>query len=181
MKTPGRENASDNESEDMANTDSAVSGDMTRAADIIKGLAGKENIVSVSNCATRLRVEGKDNNLCDNGIIKNAGAINLIKIGHTSVQVVIGMDVEFLSDDINRLLKCDMPNMNSMANFGDSNEQDEDGCAFESTKKPKVSAADTDEHIVFEEIGASADGIIVPMEEIPEKCLPQVCLENVSV
>ena len=116
LKTPGREDPSAAESENAPYTELAVSGEMSRAEGILKGLGGKENIVSVSNCATRLRVEVKDNTLCNDEIIKKAGAVNVMKLGHNSVQVVIGMDVEFVADDVNRLLKCEVPNEKSGAN-----------------------------------------------------------------
>ncbi len=117
LKTPGREDTSDTESEDVPDTDFTVSGDMSRAAGIIRGLGGEENIVSVSNCATRLRVEVRDNSLCSDGVIKKAGAVDVMKMGRTSVQVIIGPDVEFVSDDVNRLLKCEMPEKESKADF----------------------------------------------------------------
>lgn len=117
LKTPGCGDASDTESEDAPRPDSAVSEDMSRAAGIIRGLGGKENIVSVSHCATRLRVEVRDNSLCDEGVIKKAGAVAVMKMGHTSVQVVIGMDVEFVAEDVNRLLKCGGPDQENTENF----------------------------------------------------------------
>ena len=40
---------------------------------MLKALGGKDNIVSIDNCVTRLRLELNDVNLIDEDAIKNAG------------------------------------------------------------------------------------------------------------
>lgn len=109
LKTPGRENQSDESSPEAPAASSDSSGETLRAAGIIRGLGGKSNIVSVANCATRLRVEVKDTSVCRDDAIKAAGAAGVMKLGKTSVQVVIGMEVEFVAEEIRRQLKDGSP------------------------------------------------------------------------
>jgi len=82
-----------------------ANGDFTEVAKIIlEGLGGKENVSSVDNCITRLRVEVKDYTAVDEKKIKSAGVAGIIRPSKTSVQVVIGPKVQFVADEVNRLM-----------------------------------------------------------------------------
>ena len=110
LKTPGREEEGDNEPTEVIPAESAgARREAGRAAGIIRGLGGKENIGSVSHCATRLRVEVKDSDRCDDTAIRKAGAAGVMKLGRDAVQVVIGMDVEFVAEEILRQLNGEEP------------------------------------------------------------------------
>ncbi len=65
---------------------------------LLRGLGGKENIQSLDNCITRLRVDVKDYELVDSAVLKAAGAKAVIKTGPESLQVVIGMKVQGVAD-----------------------------------------------------------------------------------
>jgi len=100
LKTPGRED-DDVEAEkkvELANDDFAQV-----AAIILEGLGGKENIDSIDNCITRLRLEVKDNTLVDEKKIKSAGVSGVIRPSKTSVQVVVGTKVQFVADEFQKL------------------------------------------------------------------------------
>ncbi len=71
-------------------------------AQIVKGLGGKENLIEVGNCTTRLRVTVKDGSTVDEKILKAAGAKGVLKNG-TAIQIVIGTQVEFVADEINSM------------------------------------------------------------------------------
>ena len=71
---------------------------------ILQGLGGVENVVSLDHCATRLRVELKDQSLLDEARIKGAGARGVVKPGPTSVQVVIGLKVQAVADELQKRL-----------------------------------------------------------------------------
>ena len=102
LKTPGREDDADNAEEMKA---VLANGDFTEVAKIIlEGLGGKENVSSVDNCITRLRVEVKDYTAVDEKKIKSAGVAGIIRPSKTSVQVVIGPKVQFVADEVNRLM-----------------------------------------------------------------------------
>ncbi|MDR3595995.1 N-acetylglucosamine-specific PTS transporter subunit IIBC [Clostridium sp.] len=101
LKTPGRE---DDESEEM--NVKLANNDFTQIASIIlQGVGGKENIVSIDNCVTRLRLEIKDQAIVDEKVIKSAGVAGVIRPGKTSLQVVVGTQVQFVADEFKKLCK----------------------------------------------------------------------------
>ena len=73
------------------------------AATILEGLGGKDNVVSIDNCITRLRLEVKDNTAVDEKKIKSAGVAGVVRPGKTSVQVIIGTKVQFVADEFKKL------------------------------------------------------------------------------
>ena len=101
LKTPGREDDSAAELNiELANND------FTKMAEIIlEGVGGKENVTSIDNCITRLRLEVKDRLLVDEKVIKSSGAAGVIRPGKTSVQVIIGPKVQFVADEFKKLCK----------------------------------------------------------------------------
>ncbi len=65
----------------------------TLAQDILSHIGGRENIVSLVHCATRLRFKLKDNHKADaEGLKKNPGVIMVVESGG-QFQVVIGNHV----------------------------------------------------------------------------------------
>ncbi|WP_205839274.1 N-acetylglucosamine-specific PTS transporter subunit IIBC [Velocimicrobium porci] len=103
LKTPGRED-DDDADEDMKAT--LANNDYTQVASIIlEGLGGKENVTSVDNCITRLRLEIKDYTKVNEKKIKSAGVAGVIRPGKTSVQVIIGTQVQFVADEFKKLCK----------------------------------------------------------------------------
>ena len=100
LKTPGRED-DDVEAEkkiELANDDFAAI-----AATILEGCGGKDNIASIDNCITRLRLEVKDITQVDDKKIKSAGVAGVMKPGKNSVQVIIGTKVQFVADEFSKL------------------------------------------------------------------------------
>ncbi len=101
LKTPGREDDQEGElTIELANDDYTA-----MAQIILEGLGGKENIVSIDHCITRLRLEVKDRLLVDEKKIKSSGAAGVIRPGKTSVQVIIGPKVQFVHDEFKKLAK----------------------------------------------------------------------------
>lgn len=72
------------------------------ASQILEGLGGSENITTLTNCATRLRMELKDNSIIDEQKIRNAGAVGVTKNGQHSAQVIIGTHVQQVADEIEK-------------------------------------------------------------------------------
>lgn len=70
------------------------------AKQILEGLGGKENIMSLTNCATRLRMELHDNSAIDEAKIKGAGAVGVTQSGKHNTQVIIGTQVQQIADEI---------------------------------------------------------------------------------
>jgi PTS system N-acetylglucosamine-specific IIC component len=102
LKTPGRED--DGEDEDKVRLANNNYTDV--AAAVLEGVGGKENIVSVDNCITRLRLEIKDYTLVDEKKIKSAGVAGVIRPSKTAVQVVIGTQVQFVADEFKKMVNA---------------------------------------------------------------------------
>ena len=92
LKTPGRE---DDDALEDEGTDAAPRGDFHATAErFVEALGGRENIVELDNCATRLRMEIADVARVDDAALKRAGAAGTIKPGGHSVQVVYGLNAQ---------------------------------------------------------------------------------------
>ena len=101
LKTPGREDDDADETKVVL-----ANNDFTEVARIVlEGLGGKENITSIDNCITRLRLEIKDYTQVDEKKIKSAGVAGVIRPGKTSVQVIIGTQVQHVADEFKKLCK----------------------------------------------------------------------------
>lgn len=73
-----------------------VGSDQSRGETLLEGLGGKDNILVVDNCYTRLRVTVDNNELVDVDILKNIeGVKNVVRLYHgKSVQIIVGQGVE---------------------------------------------------------------------------------------
>ena len=101
LKTPGREDDDVDET-----TVKLANNNFTEVAKIIlEGVGGKENVASIDNCITRIRLEIKDYTKVDEKKIKSAGVAGVIRPGKTSVQVIIGTKVQFVADEFKKLCK----------------------------------------------------------------------------
>ena len=101
LKTPGREDDQEGELKiELANNDYTA-----MATIILEGLGGKENVVSIDHCITRLRLEVKDRLQVNEAKIKASGAAGVLRPGKTSVQVIIGPKVQFVYDEFKKLCK----------------------------------------------------------------------------
>lgn len=99
LMTPGRE-------EDTVEEEIVVLTKNKNYAEVAKvifeALGGKENLVSIDNCATRLRLEVKDSTLVNDKVIRTVAA-GVIKPSKTDVQVIIGPYVEFVATELKKL------------------------------------------------------------------------------
>jgi len=101
LKTPGRED-DDDELDAKAVLDTSDFDGV--AAIILEGLGGKENVVSLDNCITRLRLEVKDHTQVNEKKIKSAGIAGVIRPSKTAVQVIVGTKVQFVADAMKKML-----------------------------------------------------------------------------
>lgn len=103
LMTPGREEDTDEEE----NTDGVTSGDKfaVMAAKIYEGLGGDDNVTSVDNCVTRLRIEVKNMDLVNKKKIKDTGVPGINVVGPQSIQVIVGTQVQFVADEIHKMRK----------------------------------------------------------------------------
>lgn len=77
-----------------------------RKAEIIfEGLGGESNITSIDNCATRLRLEVEDMSKVNDAKIKSAGVAGINKVSDHNIQVIVGTEVQFVADEMDKLKK----------------------------------------------------------------------------
>lgn len=104
LKTPGREDDEEETAAPAAATVSAqTKAEGSKAEKIIEGLGGRDNIVSVDCCFTRLRVTLKDVAAIDEKILKKTGSSGVVKKGN-EVQVVYGMQVTQIKNEVESAL-----------------------------------------------------------------------------
>lgn len=94
--TPGRE-------DDEADTKLYTRKDVNAAKEdksplILEGLGGKDNLVNVDCCATRLRVTVKDSSKVNDALLRQSGASGIIKSG-SGVQVIYGPRVTVIKSN----------------------------------------------------------------------------------
>jgi PTS system N-acetylglucosamine-specific IIC component len=124
MRTPGREPENEFEEEERANLgegsdaatavtvggSAATAGTLTapaptatatdsKAEQLITAFGGRENLVNVDACITRLRMEVADTDKVDQDRLKSLGAAGVIEVGN-NVQAVFGTQAEALKNDI---------------------------------------------------------------------------------
>lgn len=103
FKTPGREDDGDDDMDEKKV--SLANNNYTEvAAIILEGLGGKENIKSVDNCITRLRLEINDYTMINEKKIKSAGVAGIIRPSKSAVQVVVGTQVQFVADEMKKMM-----------------------------------------------------------------------------
>jgi PTS system N-acetylglucosamine-specific IIC component len=120
MRTPGREPEEEFEAEERANlgegtdapttvttgtgtataTETAVE---SKAEQVISAFGGRDNLVNVDACITRLRMEVVDKGKVDQARLKSLGAAGVVEVGN-SVQAVFGTQAEALKNDITDIL-----------------------------------------------------------------------------
>lgn len=93
--TPGREKE--------ALADEATLPQSERAAAVIAGLGGKDNLDDVDCCATRLRVTVKDGSKVNESALKATGARGVIVRGN-GVQVIYGPHVTIIKNEVEEIL-----------------------------------------------------------------------------
>lgn len=98
LKTPGRE------AEIATSIEKAIAGAPGKSGynvpAILAALGGTENIVSLDNCITRLRLSVKDMSLVDVQALKDNRAIGVVQLNQHNLQVVIGPQVQSVKDEM---------------------------------------------------------------------------------
>src|SRR5690625_5060250 len=110
IMTPGREEGSPEDDEE--GDDSISSAEETKenrfamlGEKIYVGLGGKENIRTIDNCTTRLRIEVEDMDKVDQDKLKATNVPGINIVGKHNIQVVVGTSVQFVADEMNKLHK----------------------------------------------------------------------------
>ena len=104
IKTPGREDSTDGAAQAVASNTKARGKSKYDHGVILNALGGKENIDSLDNCITRLRLVVKDMSKVDQQTLKSAGALSVVVLDAHSVQVIIGPQVQSVKTGIEALI-----------------------------------------------------------------------------
>jgi N-acetylglucosamine PTS system EIICBA or EIICB component len=117
MRTPGREPDEEFAAEEAANLDDDGAGTTgagttgggasgagrDRADQVIAAFGGRENLLAVDACITRLRIEVADKGAVDKARLRALGAAGVIEVGN-NVQAVFGTQADALKTEINAAL-----------------------------------------------------------------------------
>jgi len=102
LKTPGRD------IDTAASVEKAVAGTIGKSGynvpAILAALGGAENIVSLDNCITRLRLSVHDMSKVDAAALKAHRAIGVVQLNQHNLQVVIGPQVQSVKDEMATLM-----------------------------------------------------------------------------
>lgn len=75
-----------------------------RAAKILAAIGGRENVIEIEPCITRLRCELEDGSVVDEAALKALGAHGVIRLGGV-VQIIVGPEADTIASDIEDLLE----------------------------------------------------------------------------
>lgn len=138
FKTPGREDDVIEMSEEYKNED-------TLAAAILKELGGKENILKLDACATRIRVTVADKSIVDKSAFKALGANGVMQNGD-DLQIIYGTEAAYIKENMKAIME------------GKTLSKEE----REVSKKKAVDAS-------MEEIVIPINGKLITLQEVPDK------------
>jgi PTS system N-acetylglucosamine-specific IIC component len=162
LRTPGREPQEEFEAEQAANLEDEHGAPGpggradTKAERLIAAFGGRENLVNVDACITRLRMEVADKGKVDKARLRALGAAGVIEVGN-NVQAVFGTQAEVLKGEINDAMA--VPAAVAVA-------QPVPDTAIPATPAPTVPVVGTSAGIT--EVLAPVRGRAVPMQQVPD-------------
>ncbi len=114
VKTPGRGGDYDDSlafAQEIANVKPAAgksvdtsNPEQVKAAVIIEGLGGADNIEAVDACMTRLRVNVKDLSLVSEDVLNKTGCSGFVYPGGNEIQIVYGPAVTLIKKTVNKMM-----------------------------------------------------------------------------
>lgn len=102
IKTPGREDKNGDTTE--VDVPTSRKGSSYNAEKVLAALGGRDNIQSLDNCVTRLRLVVDDMEKVNDAVLKEYGALGVVKLDEHNLQVVIGPQVGILKSQIDKIL-----------------------------------------------------------------------------
>jgi glucose-specific phosphotransferase system IIA component len=97
FKTPGREKSLDGGLENKPSI-------TERSKEILAALGGKENIIELDACITRLRLTVKDGAQVDKLRLKELGAAGTLDAGKGNFQIIFGVESDHIKEDLKTLM-----------------------------------------------------------------------------
>ncbi|MEM9424116.1 MAG: N-acetylglucosamine-specific PTS transporter subunit IIBC [Spirochaetota bacterium] len=124
------------------------------AIEYYKALGGRKNIKSLDNCITRLRLEIIDRVSVNEAALKQLGAKGVVKVGQSSLQVIVGSQVEALA--------------NAMKDLNDE-EANQSGAPAAIRMERKVGSNNAGTI----DIAAPIAGTVMALEDVPDEAFAQ--------
>ena len=190
FKTPGREESDETKFYSKAEFRAKQAGNVEMdkktmlAAMIMEGLGGAENIVDVTNCATRLRINVKDETLVkDDAYFKGVGSHGISKNGK-AMQVIVGMSVPSVREKFENIMANPSAyKMNTEDDEETQNKSNDTQNKGEETKKNAERNIESGDFALEQhEIKAVANGEVIPVSEVPDEVFAEGALgEGVAV
>jgi PTS system N-acetylglucosamine-specific IIC component len=113
LKTPGRED------EDLAApAEAEASAEATRGQAYLAALGGRDNLVEVSACTTRLRLIIVDHGAVDETRLKALGARGIVRPSDKALQVILGPVADIVSVEIREAIAAGPAASTPVANLG---------------------------------------------------------------
>lgn len=100
IQTPGRMDELSEESDSQIE-EKGVSAVAKEYFDL---LGGRDNIVDIDSCITRLRVTLRDNTEITEQSLRKLGAVGVIKPNKKNIQIVVGTQAELIAEEIKKLV-----------------------------------------------------------------------------
>jgi glucose-specific phosphotransferase system IIA component len=106
FKTPGREDEDlILDATDVSPMGAKSSPNLThKATQVLAAIGGASNITNMDACITRLRLILKDDKKLDEPALKRQGASGVMKVGGGNVQIVFGVESDFLKTEIQNVI-----------------------------------------------------------------------------
>lgn len=108
LRTPGRAPDEEFEASEAAQSSDGTSAGSERAEQLIAAFGGRDNLVGVDACITRLRMEVADKSTVDKGALQPLGAAGVMEVGN-NVQAVFGTQSDVLKEEIKAALAGPAP------------------------------------------------------------------------
>ncbi|OAN13712.1 PTS glucose transporter subunit IIBC [Photobacterium jeanii] len=103
ITTPGREESESNTQSVAKNSVTKAQTDEELAHQFATALGGRQNLVTIGACITRLRLTLQDGTQVDEASLKALGAAAVVRVGKNNVQVILGAKAEKVANVLSRL------------------------------------------------------------------------------
>jgi PTS system N-acetylglucosamine-specific IIC component len=155
LKTPGREDASDDvvAPEANSNTDEGL---RALSRSYIGAIGGSDNLTGIDACITRLRLTVKDSSKVLDASCKRLGASGVVKLNKQTVQVIVGSKAEAIADGMRAVIATGPVPAAEVAPAAGVN-------------VAKSQAVPNAPKVAFESLVAPVTGDVVALDQVPDE------------
>ncbi|CAI0877843.1 PTS N-acetyl glucosamine transporter subunit IIABC [Serratia quinivorans] len=155
LKTPGREDASDDvvAPEANSNTDEGL---RALSRSYIGAIGGSDNLTGIDACITRLRLTVKDSSKVLDASCKRLGASGVVKLNKQTVQVIVGSKAEAIADGMRAVIASGPVPAAEVA-------------PAPGVAEVKSQAVPNTPKVAFESLVAPVTGEVVALDQVPDE------------